>query len=64
MNVQPKALVRRCPICGSDQPVSEPLCTQCLFDLTGVEIREEGLPIRRPHRSAARRRRDGVSTAT
>ena len=48
MNVQSKSLVRRCPNCGSDRLVSELFCEnicngiQCLWDLAGIEIRQEG----------------------
>ncbi len=66
MTVHAKTLVRHCPNCASDRPVTEILCeglkdgAQCLWPLSGEEIREEGAltesPDNVPHDDAEHRR--------
>jgi primosomal replication protein N'' len=48
MTLQSNSLIRHCPSCRSDRPVTEMFCEKCSWPLADEPIREEGAPAAEP----------------
>jgi primosomal replication protein N'' len=48
MTLQSKSLIRHCPSCRSDRPVTEMFCENCSWPLADEPIREEGVAPEEP----------------